>query len=483
MAKDFYGYDSYRTSDGQVFNVDGGYSNAKLSAEEHQRELDRAGRSSGPDAEAKMKNEADGYYMAKNYDKAISLYNQIIEKGGRFKSVALLYRAVCYYYTSYQKGTINDITEALNLGGFSDAMKSAAFYLRAWAYGIKGKDDESKSDFKQSADLALGNQEQVGLFLAEWRIPYKPNSGSSSSSSSSSKNENPVVRFFQAIGFEDIDYFGLEINIPVSILLSLVITACITFLAYLFIPQKMVIVGIVSLVLSFLAFACTHKALRVILIIIAAIGLAFGVYTFVSPSKSKLATTQSQTATATATVNANVNFRTEPTTGDNIIRQLQQGDTVTLTGETNGSWTQIKHGSDTGWISTEFLTQTAPQKSGSTTQTAAPTREQALDNLIGEYKGTYNAGQGDTGLTLTVFKDGSNYKATFDFYNLPGKSNADEGKYYMNVTYNTSSKKYTLTGYEWIKQPWGYTFANLEGTLNGNVLSGSTFNFKVTRNN
>ena len=313
------------------------------------------GRSSGPDAEAKMKNEADGYRMAKNYDKAISLYNQIIEKGGRFKSVALLYRAVCYYHTSYQKGTIDDITEALNLGGFSDAMKSAAFYLRAWAYGIKGKDDESKSDFKQSADLALGNQEQVGLFLAEWRIPYKPNSGSSSSSSSSSKNENPVVRFFQAIGFEDIDYFGLEINIPVSILLSLVITACITFLAYLFIPQKMVIVGIVSLVLSFLAFACTHKALRVILIIIAAIGLAFGVYTFVSPSKSKLATTQSQTATATATVNANVNFRTEPTTGDNIIRQLQQGDTVTLTGETNGGWTQIKHGSDTGWISTEYL--------------------------------------------------------------------------------------------------------------------------------
>ena len=66
------------------------------------------------------------------------------------------------------------------------------------------------------------------------------------------------------------------------------------------------------------------------------------------------AQTVSETA-ATATVNANVNFRKEPTTGDNIIRQLQQGEIVTLTGEVSGGWTQINHEGDTGWISTEFL--------------------------------------------------------------------------------------------------------------------------------
>ena len=68
-------------------------------------------------------------------------------------------------------------------------------------------------------------------------------------------------------------------------------------------------------------------------------------------SKPATETTQTQTAT----VNANVNFRTEPTTGDNIIRQLQQGDTVTLTGEVSGGWTQILHNGDKGWISTEYL--------------------------------------------------------------------------------------------------------------------------------
>ena len=68
---------------------------------------------------------------------------------------------------------------------------------------------------------------------------------------------------------------------------------------------------------------------------------------------SKSAVTQ--TTTVTATVNANVNFRSEPSTGDNVIRQLQQGEIVTLTGEVSGGWTQINHEGDTGWISTEFL--------------------------------------------------------------------------------------------------------------------------------
>ncbi|MDR1858876.1 MAG: hypothetical protein LBQ69_05350, partial [Treponema sp.] len=53
-------------------------------------------RSLQPDKEARMNNEADGYFMAKNYDKAIPLYNQIIESGSRFKFSALFMRSKCY---------------------------------------------------------------------------------------------------------------------------------------------------------------------------------------------------------------------------------------------------------------------------------------------------------------------------------------------------------------------------------------------------
>jgi len=68
-------------------------------------------------------------------------------------------------------------------------------------------------------------------------------------------------------------------------------------------------------------------------------------------SDNKTETTQS----ATATVTANVNFRSGPSTNDDVIRQLQQGDKVTLTGEVSGTWTQVSHNGDIGWVSTEFL--------------------------------------------------------------------------------------------------------------------------------
>jgi hypothetical protein len=282
-----------------------------------------------------------------NYDMAIPL----LSIKSLTKYDAYYNRGYCYLNKSMYDQAIDDFTKALTPNMYKVSLRyeniAGAYYNRAICYNKKGETNQAIADYKKAADL--GDKDVLNN-LSKLGIQYTPNSGSSSSSS---ENDNPVVKFFKAIGFEDIDYFGYEINIPVSILLSLVISACITFLAYLIIPQKAVIAAIVSLVLSFLAFACTHKALRVILIIIAVIGLALGVYSFISPSKSKPATETTQTATAT--VNANVNFRKEPTTGDNIIRQLQQGDTVTLTGETSGGWTQILHNGDKGWVSTEFL--------------------------------------------------------------------------------------------------------------------------------
>jgi len=75
----------------------------------------------------------------------------------------------------------------------------------------------------------------------------------------------------------------------------------------------------------------------------------FDTLTNLFSSKSKAAAAQ------TATVNANVNFRTGPSTDNAVIRQLKQGDTVTLTGETSDGWTQVSHNGDTGWVSAEFL--------------------------------------------------------------------------------------------------------------------------------
>jgi len=95
----------------------------------------------------------------------------------------------------------------------------------------------------------------------------------------------------------------------------------------------------------------------------------------------------------------------------------------------------------------------------------------SMDELVGEWKGSYGANQGETGLTLSVYKEGSKYKAIFDFYNLPGRTNSLEGSYYMNVS--TDESKYILKGDQWISRPSNYVFVDLYGTISGNVFSGS----------
>jgi len=117
----------------------------------------------------------------------------------------------------------------------------------------------------------------------------------------------------------------------------------------------------------------------------------------------------------------------------------------------------------------------------------APTPRQQISerNLIGTWKGSYVAGQGETALILTVYEERGSVIATFDFFNLPGKRNSAEGKYYMSVTYNQGREKFYLKGTQWIDRPSSYGFADLEGTITGNVFSGfltdSSNRFSVIR--
>jgi hypothetical protein len=95
------------------------------------------------------------------------------------------------------------------------------------------------------------------------------------------------------------------------------------------------------------------------------------------------------------------------------------------------------------------------------------------DDIAGIWKGSYTASQGETGLTLNVYNAGDQYKAIFVFYNLPGRTNAKDGKYYMYGSYNESTKIYNFIGYEWIEHPDYYVFVDLKGKITGNIFSGS----------
>lgn len=109
-----------------------------------------------------------------------------------------------------------------------------------------------------------------------------------------------------------------------------------------------------------------------------------------------------------------------------------------------------------------------------------PTYDSAV--ILGTYKGSYFASQGETGLTLTVYKDEDRYEAVFDFYNLPGQNNSESGKFLMDVSYNIDTGEYEFVATEWVVQPPLYGMGNLKGKLSGDTLSGeSPTRFSVTK--
>ena len=100
------------------------------------------------------------------------------------------------------------------------------------------------------------------------------------------------------------------------------------------------------------------------------------------------------------------------------------------------------------------------------------TPEYSNADILGIYKGSYFANQGETGLTLIVYNEEARYKAVFNFYNLPGRSNAKSGSYYMDVSYDIDTGEYYFKATDWINQPIDYETLDLCGKLNGEILSG-----------
>jgi len=159
---------------------------------------------------------------------------------------------------------------------------------------------------------------------------------------------------------------------PIGVILSIIISAVIavisgTFLAnflYKFIPLKPDYLNIGLVVAAFIVcmIICRSEKsgkiikLAVVLIGISAIGiLGAKALANKSPKPQTTETTQGANTNPSAEITKNVNFRKGPSTNDEVIRQLKQGDIVILTGEVSGGWTQVTRDGEKGWVSNEFL--------------------------------------------------------------------------------------------------------------------------------
>lgn len=99
----------------------------------------------------------------------------------------------------------------------------------------------------------------------------------------------------------------------------------------------------------------------------------------------------------------------------------------------------------------------------------------SIEKLTGVYEGTYGANQGETAMHVTIYRSDDKYVTTYDFYNIDGKNNAEEGIFVQDV-YRTETG-YDLIGREWLNKPSTYSMVHLEvksgdmSTISGAVSS------------
>lgn len=181
----------------------------------------------------------------------------------------------------------------------------------------------------------------------------------------------------------------------------------------------------------------------------------------------------------TRTVRQIYNFKMLYSFAEGLTQRTEQGSYYTISQALE--YAKEKHGSaDTLGYNSEVK---ALYREDVTLEEIISPEKTTLEDLVGVYEGSYFSSQGETGLTLTVYEENGGYRALFDFYNLPGRTNAKEGSYTMDVTV-TDQGTFRFEADQWVEKPFGYVLLDLEGTLQGEVLSGqSPTRFSVTRTN
>jgi len=309
-------------------------------------------------------NAADRLYQQKDYQGAIDAYNNALQycqdsqKGSVYMNAANIYIDMGDY--NYALEIINKaISYGESYRETRDRM-GKRYYTRGRIYAKMGKDDLAISDYKKSVDL--GENTAIQYLKRDYNIDYTPppppvysssSDNYSSTSSSNEKSHGVLVVLSILLGLIGADrFYAGRFGLGIVKLLT---------------TGGWGIWWIIDIILAITGkqkdangnnIASTSALGKIVSIIIFAgfvfAAIAGGNYLYkniLAPVLSKTSTQQS----ASATVTTNVNFRSGPSTNDAVIRQLQQGDKVTLTGEVSGTWTQISHNGDTGWVSSEFL--------------------------------------------------------------------------------------------------------------------------------
>ncbi len=112
-----------------------------------------------------------------------------------------------------------------------------------------------------------------------------------------------------------------------------------------------------------------------------------------------------------------VRVRTGPGTGYSILGALNKGDSVTRTGTVKNGWTQVKYKGYTGYIYTQYLTDTAPTAAPAATPSPSPSASPepiGASYTVTKSNSTYSSAKQAAGNKLACVADDADFKAITD---------------------------------------------------------------------
>jgi len=418
--------DKYQAPDGTIFdtaNAAQAYADAKV---KEAAELNAA-RQRNQDNLTYNLNKIIQAYNAGNWDEIIDIMHENIKYHSLSHSVPSRY----YLFLSIaegKKGNWEGAIESLNAAKIGDStpsdetskllQKAETTAKQAWenANGRTITDEEYNqlklqlhlqhieraiNALQDLLDKGRDVGDQLNNEISEWeKCSGKKYRGSSSSTSSTSSVGDDQRNGFVSFLFGLVGAVGSVLGIKLFIIPRinlvdewiLVISICL----YLIVP-------LVALGVTYSAWRNKRNILFIILLALIIPGYIGFIGTKAMSGKSpKPQTTQTEQTANTnpsAEITKNVNFRKGPSTNDEVIRQLKQGDMVILTGEVSGGWTQVTRDGEKGWVSNEYLKvwgggQTAEPKT-------APAQAAALTAFPSDFTGTWRRNDYNNTLTFS----------------------------------------------------------------------------------
>ena len=292
------------------------------------------------------------YYMKGEYKNAIADLTILINSKGYmmdfFRRDTYIARSYAYTALNEYDKSIADCNEALNL---VPNFTYEAYLARGIAYEAKGNMQQAISDYKAAVASDPEQKEAKKRLKALGGGFLSSIFGKKSSSTKPVKGKITFVNFFQII-------LGIACGVLIAFLAGWTGNGLRPDLApaiarILFFPFM-----IAGTVLFLIARSNGNKILLFLLIVLSIGGgivLKKPPFPF-SFTKSNSPAEQTSDADETiATVLYRVNFRSAPSTSGNIIKTLNEGETLIVTGDTENNWTPVKHDNDYGYVSAEFI--------------------------------------------------------------------------------------------------------------------------------